>query len=136
MGFAYGSDGSGATGVEKLADKTLAGTPGKTVFQRTRYGAPIAGTEEVQTTEVNGADIQTTIDADLQYVAQNAIAETVRKSHAQAGYVIVMEVKTGRLLVVATAPTFDPAKPASVDPRCARTGPSRRSMSLAPPGRS
>lgn len=116
VGFAYGSDGVGATGVEKMADKTLAGSPGKTVFQRTRYGAPIAGTEEVQTTEVNGADISTTIDADLQYVAQNAIAETVSKSHAQAGYVIVMEVKTGRLLVVATAPTFDPAKPASVAP--------------------
>jgi cell division protein FtsI (penicillin-binding protein 3) len=116
VGFAFPESGKGATGVEQMADSALAGEPGKREFERTRYGAPIAGTETVDIPEVNGTDVRTTIDADLQFVAQNLIEAKVRDSGALAGYAVVMEVKTGRLVAVATAPTFDPEKVGSVDP--------------------
>ncbi len=116
VGFVYPSDQRAATGIEAMADAQLAGVPGSRVFERTRYGAPIAGTERVEKLAVDGLDVRTTIDADLQYVAQSALESAARDAHATAAYVVVMEVATGRLLAVASTPTLDPAKPAATAP--------------------
>jgi cell division protein FtsI (penicillin-binding protein 3) len=56
--------------------------------------------------------VQLTIDRDIQWRAQQAIAEQVRKTRARSGSVIVMDPRTGHILAMATAPTFDPAAPA------------------------
>ncbi len=52
--------------------------------------------------------MQLTINRDIQYVAQRAIATRVRESNSASGTVTVLEAKTGRILAMATAPTFDP----------------------------
>ena len=49
-----------------------------------------------------------TIDSDLQWFAQNAIAQKVNETQALSGTVVVMNVKTGQLAAVASYPTFDP----------------------------
>lgn len=114
VGITHTSDGTGASGLELMENSVLSGSPGKKVYQQTRYGAPIAGTEKVDIPAVDGSDVKTTIDSDLQYVAEQAIAAEVTKTKAQAGYVVVEDVATGHLLAVASAPTFDPTNAGSV----------------------
>ena len=101
-------DGTAGGGVEVMADGALKGTPGKLVYQRAQDGTAIPGTEEVDQPTQNGADVTLTIDADLQWYAQNQIANMVTQSQALSGYVVVQEVKTGKLRAVASYPTFDP----------------------------
>ena len=58
-----------------------------------------------------GTDVRLTLDRDIQYVAQKAIAKAVASSQAQSGTVVVYDPKSGDLLAVATAPSFDPNDP-------------------------
>jgi cell division protein FtsI (penicillin-binding protein 3) len=107
VGFVQ-KDGSAGGGVEVMADSALKGTPGKVVYQRAQDGTAIPGTDEVDQPTVSGSDVRLTIDADLQWYAQNQIANMVTQSQAMSGYVVVQEVKTGKLRAVASYPTFDP----------------------------
>jgi cell division protein FtsI (penicillin-binding protein 3) len=63
-----------------------------------------------------GDSIRLTLDRDLQYLAQDAISRQVSASRALSGTVIVMEVKTGRILAMASVPTVDANDPASGKP--------------------
>ena len=58
-----------------------------------------------------GANVSLTIDRDVQWVAQRAIAEQVRRTKSRSGDVVVLDVKTGELVALATAPTYDPNRP-------------------------
>jgi len=52
--------------------------------------------------------VRLTIDSDLQWFAQNAIAQKVNETGALSGTVVVMKVRTGELAAVASYPSFDP----------------------------
>src|SRR5690606_27457783 len=54
-----------------------------------------------------GRDVRLTIDRDIQWAAQKAIAEQVKATGARSGSVIVMEVRTGRIVAMANAPEPD-----------------------------
>ena len=66
---------------------------------------------------VPGKDVALTIDRDIQWVAQKAIAKAVKTTGSQSGTVIVMDPHTGDLLAMATAPTFDSNDPGSAPRR-------------------
>ncbi|MFD6710962.1 peptidoglycan D,D-transpeptidase FtsI family protein, partial [Streptomyces roseolus] len=106
LGF-VNAEGRGAGGVESMLDPELAGKDGKIRF--TASGGrqvPTAGSQG--TPAVPGSDIELTIDRDIQWAAQRAISEQVRKSKADRGYVIVQDTRTGEVLAMANAPGFDP----------------------------
>ena len=90
VGFVKQSDQSASGGVEVMLDKTLAGTPGRTVAERARDGYIIPGSQRVDTPVVNGRDVKLTIDADLQWYAQNALAKQVTAVGAQSGTAVVI----------------------------------------------
>lgn len=101
------AEGRGAGGVESMLDPELAGQDGKVRF--TESGGrqvPTAGSQG--TPAVPGSDIELTIDRDIQWAAQQAITEQVRKSKADRGYVVVQNTRTGEVLAMANAPGFDP----------------------------
>ncbi|MGI5399607.1 peptidoglycan D,D-transpeptidase FtsI family protein [Streptomyces sp. CA-135486] len=101
------AEGRGGGGVESMLDKTLAGQDGKITYaQSGGRRVPTAGSREVPA--VPGSDIELTIDRDIQWAAQRAIAEQVRKSEADRGYVMVQDTRTGEVLAMANAPGFDP----------------------------
>ncbi|WP_306333889.1 penicillin-binding protein 2 [Streptomyces sp. KL118A] len=101
------SDGKGAGGLEAQLDKQLAGEDGKIRYaQSGGRRVPTAGSTE--TPAVPGSDVELTIDRDIQWAAQNAISEQVKKSKADRGYVIVQDTQTGEVLAMANAPGFDP----------------------------
>ena len=102
--------GDGAAGIESAMNSTLKGQDGKYVYANGIW-AEIPGTQQQIVQAKAGNSIRLTIDRDIQYVAENAIAKAVKSSMAKSGTVIVMDPKTGQILAHATAPTFDPNKP-------------------------
>jgi cell division protein FtsI (penicillin-binding protein 3) len=110
VGFVQ-SDGSAGGGTEVLMDKSLKGRSGKTIFEQSQDGRPIPGARQETIKPVPGQDVKLTIDADLQWFAQNAVAQKVIETKALSGTVVVQNVKTGELLAVASYPTFDPNQP-------------------------
>ncbi|MFF2568142.1 peptidoglycan D,D-transpeptidase FtsI family protein [Streptomyces sp. NPDC058084] len=101
------AEGRGAGGVESMLDTELAGKDGKIRFaQSGGRRVPTAGSQG--TPAVPGSDIELTIDRDIQWAAQQAITEQVRKSKADRGYVVVQDTRTGEVLAMANAPGFDP----------------------------
>lgn len=109
------AEGKGGGGIERQLDKQLSGKPGK--IRYTQSGGrevPTAGSSG--TPAVPGTDVELTIDRDIQWAAQNAITEQVRKSQADRGYVIVQDTRTGQILAMANSPGFDPGDLAHADP--------------------
>ncbi|WP_322942082.1 peptidoglycan D,D-transpeptidase FtsI family protein [Actinacidiphila yeochonensis] len=106
IGF-VNSQGQGAGGVESMLDKELTGRNGKIRYaQSNGWQVPTAGSEEQPA--VPGTDVRLTLDRDIQWAAQNAITQQVRKSEADRGYVIVQDPQTGQVLAMADAPGYDP----------------------------
>ncbi|MFD7440442.1 peptidoglycan D,D-transpeptidase FtsI family protein [Streptomyces sp. NPDC059909] len=101
------ADGRGAGGLESMLDEDLAGKDGQITYaQSGGHRVPTAGAREQPA--VPGSDIELTIDRDIQWAAQRAIADQVAKSRADRGYVVVQNARTGEVLALANAPGFDP----------------------------
>ena len=110
LGF-VGADGKGLGGLEYQYQKVLAGKNGQLTVELGHNGQVIPDGTASGAAAVSGHDIQLTIDHDIQWKAQQAIAAQVQQTGAQGGAVIVMQPHTGQILAMATTPTFDPANP-------------------------
>ena len=110
VGF-VGAEGKGLGGIEYALDSTLAGRDGTATYELSAGGRRIPSGVDTERDAVPGTDVRLTIDRDVQYVAQKAIAKAVASTRSQSGTVIVYDPKTGDLLAVATAPSFDPNHP-------------------------
>jgi cell division protein FtsI (penicillin-binding protein 3) len=115
VGF-VGREGDGLGGIEYALDDTLAGKPGEELVEEDQDGRRIPAGEHSVTPPVAGTSQVLTIDRDIQWQAERAIAAQVQKTHAKSGQIIVMDIKTGEILALAVAPTFDPNKPTSAPP--------------------
>ncbi|MDF3297103.1 peptidoglycan D,D-transpeptidase FtsI family protein [Streptomyces tropicalis] len=101
------AEGRGGGGIEQQLDKLLSGKSGKIRYaQSGGRQVPTAGSAE--TPAVAGSDVELTIDRDIQWAAQNAITDQVKKSGADRGYVVVQDTRTGEVLAMADSPGFDP----------------------------
>jgi len=108
--------GSGAGGLEYALNSTLAGKAGKEVYENSPNGKIPLGTSVLIPAQ-NGLGYQLTLDAGLQWQAEQILAERVRQTRADAGMAIVTNIKTGEILALANVPTFDPANVAKADPK-------------------
>ncbi len=111
VGF-VGADGTGLGGMEYGFDSELAGTAGHLEYERSARGQEIPTAGQSGTEAVPGLGVRLTIDRDIQWKAQQAIASAVKSSGSDWGQVTVMDPATGKILALATAPTFDPNRPA------------------------
>ncbi|WP_374222734.1 peptidoglycan D,D-transpeptidase FtsI family protein [Streptomyces spinoverrucosus] len=101
------AEGKGGGGIEQQLNERLAGEDGKIRYAQSG-GLQVPTVGSTETPAVPGSDIELTIDRDIQWAAQNAIAEQVEKSDADRGYVIVQDTRTGEILAMANSPSFDP----------------------------
>lgn len=94
IGF-VGVDNNGLEGIEYNFDKILSGKD-EIVNDETDYPA------------YQPKDITLTIDRFIQHVAEEELSKTIKSTNARQGAVIIMEVKTGRILAFAKKPSFNP----------------------------
>jgi cell division protein FtsI (penicillin-binding protein 3) len=87
-------------GLERTYDSLLKGATGKRLVRFISGGAyvPVEGYE---IDPENGKDIITTIDVNIQDIAENALMRTLTESGSQHGTCIVMETKTGKIKAIA-----------------------------------
>ena len=109
------NDYIGKTGIEYLFEKYLKGQDGTKQIDMSVDGT---NTEEYVTQDaVEGSDVVLTIDANLQKVTEQALANNIQKINSggfgkkyatNSGAAIVMNVKTGEVLSMASYPDFNP----------------------------
>ncbi|MBC6988607.1 penicillin-binding transpeptidase domain-containing protein [Hymenobacter sp. BT491] len=98
IGF-VNEDKNGA-GLEFTYNRDLAGKDGEALFERLPGGnKPLYDGSEVK--PLPGYDIKTTLDINLQDVAENALYKSLVANNAQYGCVILMEVQTGEIKAIA-----------------------------------
>jgi cell division protein FtsI (penicillin-binding protein 3) len=109
-------DGHGLQGLEVQHDQLLRGRPGMLAVEQAPGGLDIpSGLRELVPSEP-GTDLVLTVDREIQYAAERAAADAVEEFSAKGAGVMVMEVATGDVLAMASAPTFDPNNRAEADP--------------------
>ena len=118
LGFCN-EDGSGAYGLEKYYDETLAGTPGRSVAETDAYGDPLASGQADVHEAVDGSNLNLTIDENVQSIVEEYLTEAMSTFTVHGrGSAIVMNVKTGAILAMASLEQFDPNDPKTItDPK-------------------
>lgn len=101
-------DGVGISGVEGFYDTELKGITGTITAEWDAGNNPIWITPPQTQPASDGADIDLTIDPLIQHVIETELKQAVDKHSADGGTVLVMDVKTGAILGIASYPTFDP----------------------------
>jgi penicillin-binding protein 2 len=103
----------GKTGVEAYFDKVLQGEKGFRRYQVDNQG--VIRSVLAEGAPRAGSDVELTIDKDIQTAAEKALADAMATAHsmhftkAKAGAAVVLDVKTGGVIAMASAPTFAPS---------------------------
>ena len=100
-----GLDGDGLGGLERSYNAKISGEPGKLFIEKDATGKPY---ESYEIASKPGNSVVLTIDQSIQYQAEQALSEAVQNSRAKSGSVIVLDPRSGEILALANAPTFDP----------------------------
>ncbi|WP_066520518.1 peptidoglycan D,D-transpeptidase FtsI family protein [Curtobacterium ammoniigenes] len=102
-----GTDGAQA-GLEYSYNQCLSATNGSETYERGLDGVMLPGSKVTTKEPVNGGTLQTTIDEDLQYMAEQDIATAAQSLKATSATATVSNAKTGEVLALADYPTVDP----------------------------
>jgi cell division protein FtsI/penicillin-binding protein 2 len=98
-------DDEGIEGLELLENRYLKGKAGEVLLETDARRTPLARRDQDAR---NGARVVTTLDAALQQQVEVLIEEQLRATRAHGISAIVLDPKTGEILALANAPTFDP----------------------------
>nr|WP_185992413.1 penicillin-binding protein 2 [Janibacter cremeus] len=115
VGFVQPQDQSAGAGLELQFDDVLTGEPGRATYQIAQDGSRLPNASDEVNSAQPGRDIRLTIDNDIQWYAQNALANQVEETKALSGTIVVEDVNTGELVSLASYPTFDPNDLGSAD---------------------
>lgn len=99
-------DGQGIEGVEKSFNSQLLGKEGKRLVRKDRYGHVVENITEVPGTPAH--NIILSIDKRLQTVTEDALSNAVRWNKADSGASVLIDVRTGEILAMASYPTYNP----------------------------
>ncbi len=97
IGDIYADESKGGkNGLELFFNQELLGTPGVSVRQKVAN----RWEETIQVEPINGLDLVTTIDLDLQDLAEKALVDSLKSFDASTGYAILMEVQSGEVKAI------------------------------------
>ncbi|MDD5506648.1 MAG: penicillin-binding transpeptidase domain-containing protein, partial [Candidatus Omnitrophica bacterium] len=105
IGFS-GMDNTGLEGIERDFDKYLKGSPGWAIFLRDARQKKLDIWEKM-VLPVDGLDLVLTIDEVVQYIAERELDKVFKKYNAKGASIIVMDPHTGRILAMASRPSYD-----------------------------
>ena len=120
LGFVQQDTQDGLEGLESLYDDLLTGTPGTQILERDPDGNPIPLGELLVEPATAGYDNRPTLDREIQYIVQQAAAAAAADTGALAATIVVLNPKTGEILAMATAPTYDPNDRDTIDAAAVR----------------
>jgi cell division protein FtsI (penicillin-binding protein 3) len=106
----------GDAGLEQSENGCLAGVNGEETYQRGADGVAIPGSTVVQKEAKDGGTLKLTVDGDLQWFAQQTLAQQVSATGSKFGFVTVAEAKTGKIKAIAQWPSLDPNNINATDP--------------------
>lgn len=97
----YDREGQKPVGLEGAYDKVLRGTSGKRLMQKIAGGVWMPVNDENEVEPEDGADLYTSIDINIQDVAEHALMKQLIKHNSDHGCVVLMEVETGLVKAIA-----------------------------------
>ncbi|MBO5418324.1 MAG: PASTA domain-containing protein [Clostridia bacterium] len=108
IGFTGNDDQGLVCGIEVALDEELSGTPGRVLSVLDASGNEIAGEDIVRVEPVQGKNVTLTIDATIQAIAEEALANAVADfGIIEGGAVIVMDPDNADVIAMASNPSFD-----------------------------
>ncbi len=99
--------GVGIEGLERTFNSELEGKPGRMIVERDPYGRVIPQGESRLDPAVPGSNIVTTIDREIQFAAEQALARAIDRTDALGGAIVVLSPETGEILAMASWPGVD-----------------------------
>ncbi|HDQ41481.1 MAG TPA: PASTA domain-containing protein [Desulfonatronum sp.] len=129
LGF-VGLDGDGLEGIERSFDEVLAGKKATFVAQRDASGRRMYLDAQGREEDLCGANVTLTLDSQVQFFAEEALARTVASFQGKSGQALVVDVHSNDILALANYPFFNPNMPRT-DPEQWRN---RVSMDALEPG--
>ena len=100
-------NGDGSYGLEQEYQKVLAGTPGYISSYRDLANREIVLGTHTHQDPVNGSDLVLSLDASIQYAAEQALAAGVARDKAESGSVLIMDPTTGGIVAWADYPSYN-----------------------------
>ncbi len=111
IGYAQ-SDETGSTvgrmGAELYLDSYLMGSDGERIYQADKDGHILPGMKEETISAVNGYNVYTTLDQQIQEALEESFTLTEKRFKATRSWGSVMEIKSGKILAWGQSPSFDP----------------------------
>ncbi len=111
LGFVGGDDHAGKEGIESAMDSHLTGARGWRVIETDARKREKVEHRVQDVPARNGLNVVLTLDAGMQNIVETELAVAIKKHQPQGATVIVVRPRTGDILAMANAPTFDPNKP-------------------------
>jgi cell division protein FtsI (penicillin-binding protein 3) len=124
-------DNQGIEGLEYGYDEELSGLHGRLEAEQDPRGRLITFGEYEVVPAVPGSDLVTTIDREIQFIAEEVCEDTIARTEAKRCSVVVLDPATGEVLAMVTLPGFDPGHRSGVDPDRFRNWPA---LSVFEPG--
>src|SRR6202158_6125682 len=109
-------NGDGQYGLEAYYQKMLAGTSGYISSYRDLANREIVLGSHTHQDPVNGSDLVLSLDANVQYAAEQALADGIKKDNAESGSVLIMDPTTGGIVAWADYPSYNANDFAHTDP--------------------
>jgi len=100
-------NGNGNYGLEQKYQAALAGTPGYISSYRDLANREIVLGTHTHQDAVNGSDLVLSVDANIQYAAEEALAAGVKTDNAESGSVLIMDPQTGGVVAWADYPSYN-----------------------------
>lgn len=100
----------GYFGLEGYFDQRLKGRTGKIRTEKDVHGNPILVGDYQFFKSIEGKSVTTSIDKKIQYLTERTLRNGITKYQASAGNVIIMDVKTAKVVAMASYPNYDPGK--------------------------
>jgi cell division protein FtsI/penicillin-binding protein 2 len=101
-------DQGGVYGIEQKYNTLLAGKSGSLTAETDLMGNPLTVGVSSQQQAVAGANMTLTIDSSIQYLVQRELTAAIKNLRAQSGTVVILNARTGAVVAMAGAPSFDP----------------------------
>ncbi len=112
-------DDKGQEALELAFDAELAGKPGSRRVIKDRLGQIVEDVESIRSPQ-HGRDLALSIDAKIQYLAYRELKAAVIAHRAKAGGIVVLDARTGEVLVMANLPSYNPNNRGKFEPKRTR----------------